>query len=251
MTEAMSRSKGSAGFFHSDAPMRPTLIESLRTMTSPSSHPSGDLRRLPGLYRRWELTEVVEQHRQYQIEDAGTHVDGTPLVAVFFSEVEGAALPENLSGGNPDRLVRTPIGEIAALPASELARLQREADDALRKAKLAAAWLDGALAMRYADRALQARAAHLKETGTIRFEDNGVTVVADLPKKVDWNQDALAGVVELLSAEGEDARHYVEITFKVSERRYGAWPPHIRKLFEPARTVRTGKETFQLIAGDA
>jgi hypothetical protein len=36
-----------------------------------------------------------------------------------------------------------------------------------------------------------------------------------------------------------------------SERRYVAWPPHIRKVFEPARTVRTGKESFQLIAGDA
>ena len=44
-----------------------------------------------------------------------------------------------------DALVRLPIGEIVALPAAELARLQREADDALRKAKLAVAWLDGAL----------------------------------------------------------------------------------------------------------
>ena len=28
-----------------------------------------DFRRLPGLYRRWELTEVCEPNRNYQIED--------------------------------------------------------------------------------------------------------------------------------------------------------------------------------------
>jgi hypothetical protein len=150
-----------------------------------------------------------------------------------------------------DRLVQIPVGDIAALPADTLARLQREADEALRKAKLASDWLDGALALRYSGRSHQARAADLKDTGTVGFADNGVTVVGDLPKRVEWDQEKLNGVVELLSAEGEDPRHYVEITFKVSERRYAAWPPHIRKVFEPARTVRTGKETFQLIAGDA
>ena len=39
--------------------------------------------RLPGLYRRWELTEVREPNRNYQIEDAGTHADGTPLLAIY------------------------------------------------------------------------------------------------------------------------------------------------------------------------
>jgi hypothetical protein len=105
--------------------------------------------------------------------------------------------------------------------------------------------------VRFSARAHQARAADLKDTGTVRFDDNGVTVVADLPKRIDWDQDALNGIVELLTAEGEDPSHYVEITFKVSERKYAAWPPRIRKVFEPARTVRTGKETFQLVAGDA
>lgn len=242
MNEPLSHSATAPGFSHSDAPLRPTQRESLPTMNSPTDTPSGDLRRLPGLYRRWDLTEVLEQHPNCQIEDAGNHADGTPLVAVFSSEPVARGT---------DRLVQMPVGELAALPATELVRLQREVDDALRKAKLVANWLEGALSHRYSARAHQTRAASLKDTGTVRFEDNGVTVVADLPKRVDWDQDTLAGVVELLSAEGEDVRHYVEITFKVSERHYGAWPPHIRKVFEPARTVRTGKETFQLIASGA
>ena len=45
-----------------------------------------DFRRLPGLYRRWELTEVCEPNRNYQIEDAGTHADGTPLLAIYVSD---------------------------------------------------------------------------------------------------------------------------------------------------------------------
>ena len=211
-------------------------------MNSSPDTPSGDLRRLPGFYRRWDLTEVLELHPNCQIEDAGNHADGTPLVAVFSSE---PAAP------GTDRLVQMPVGELATLPASELFRLQREVNEALRRAKLADAWLDGALSLRYSARAHQARAVDLKDTGTVRFDDNGVTLVADLPKKIDWDQDALSGVVDLLTAEGEDPRHYVEITFKVSERRYASWPPHIRKVFEAARTVRTGKESFQLIVGDA
>lgn len=43
-------------------------------------------RRLPGLFRRWELTEVCEPNRNYQIEDAGAHADGTPLLAIYVSE---------------------------------------------------------------------------------------------------------------------------------------------------------------------
>lgn len=42
-----------------------------------------DLKRIPGLYRRWELPEILKNHRVYRIEKAGAHQDGTPLVAVY------------------------------------------------------------------------------------------------------------------------------------------------------------------------
>jgi len=45
-----------------------------------------DFRRLPGLYRRWELTEICEPNRTYQIEDAGAHADGMPLLAIYVAE---------------------------------------------------------------------------------------------------------------------------------------------------------------------
>lgn len=46
-----------------------------------------ELRRLPGLYRQWELTEVFEPNRFYKIESVGTHADGTPLLCVYVGSV--------------------------------------------------------------------------------------------------------------------------------------------------------------------
>lgn len=147
----------------------------------------------------------------------------------------------------PDAFVRMPIGEIAALPAEELARLQQETDEALRTAKAASAWLDGALTIKYADRAETARRDADKDFGTTRFIDGDVTVVADLPKKVDWDQVGLGRLVERIKADGDDPREYVDISFKVPERKYAAWPSHIRSSFETARTVKTGAPSFKLM----
>lgn len=44
---------------------------------------SADLTRIPGLYRRWELPEILKNQRAYRIENAGAHEDGTPLVAIY------------------------------------------------------------------------------------------------------------------------------------------------------------------------
>ena len=148
-------------------------------------------------------------------------------------------------------LSKLTVQQLASLSAVELLRLQREAEADLRKAKSVVAWLEAALGLRYKERARQARAEADKDAGTVRFEDNGVTVVADLPKKVEWNQNELSDLVERIKADGEEPREYVEVSLRVSERKYASWPPYIRKAFEPARTLCTGKETFQLIAGDA
>ena len=150
-----------------------------------------------------------------------------------------------------DALVRLPMSEIVALPAVELARLQKEAEDALRKAKLTVAWLDGALNQKYAERAKAARADAGKDFGVVRLTDDGVTVVADIDKRVEWDESQLSALMERIAADGENPRDYVEVSLRVSERKYAAWPPHIRRVFEPARTVRSGKESFELIAGDA
>ena len=144
-------------------------------------------------------------------------------------------------------LVHMPVGDMADLSAETVALLQDEAEEALRHAKMMKDWLEGVIGLRYADRAQNHRQSVGKDTGTIRFDDDTVTVVADLPKKVVWDQTSLAGLVEQIKGDGDDPTEYVDITFKVSERKYSAWPSHIKAAFQEARTVRTGKESFKLI----
>jgi hypothetical protein len=132
----------------------------------------------------------------------------------------------------------------------ELARLQHDADEALRSAKSLRDWLDGAIALKYGDQAQEARRAEGKDTGTVRLQDGPVTVVAELAKRVDWDQAMLAGLVERIRADGADPAEYVDIAFSVPERKYTAWPKDIRQEFEPARTVRTGKPKFRLLLGE-
>ena len=149
-----------------------------------------------------------------------------------------------------DDLRRMAVGDIAALPADQLVLLQDEADETLRQAKTTCDWLDGAVALKYADRAQAARQAAGKDTGTIRFDDGGVTVIADLPKRVDWDQQKLATLIERIRADGDDPDEYVDVAIKVPERKYTAWPGHIREAFEPARTIHTGKPKFRLVLGE-
>ena len=140
-----------------------------------------------------------------------------------------------------------PIGEIAALPADLLAVLQEEAEEAAKAARSLADWLNGAIALRYADRAAAARRAEGKDTGTVRLDDGEVTVIADLPKKVDWDQvrlgaDGRAHPRRRRRSRTSSSRR----RFRVSERKYAAWPAAIREGFEAARTVKPGKPTFRL-----
>ena len=138
-----------------------------------------------------------------------------------------------------------PVGKIAALPADQLAMLKDAADHQLTQAKTVADWLDGAIYLKYADRATECRNEASKDTGTIRFEDGGVTVIADLAKRIDWDQAKLAQIAENIASSGEDPAEFIDTKLTVSERKYTALPESWRKGFEPARTVRTSKPKYR------
>ncbi len=56
-----------------------------RAWPTPSDQPEEFLR-LPGLFRRWEIEQVLDANHDFFIEEAGTASDGTQLFAVYGRE---------------------------------------------------------------------------------------------------------------------------------------------------------------------
>ena len=139
-----------------------------------------------------------------------------------------------------------PVGQIVALDAAQLAQLQAEAIEAVSSAKLTKDLLDGVLGQKYSDLAMELRHQNGKDFGTVRFDDGDVTVISDLPKKPVWDQKQLSAIFLKIQEAGDDPSEYVDTAFKVSESKFKAWPAHIRKTFEPARTLKAGKAVFKL-----
>ncbi len=52
------------------------------TWPTPATNPDA-FERLPGLYRRWEMPQVIETGRDFHFEEAGTATDGTQLFAIY------------------------------------------------------------------------------------------------------------------------------------------------------------------------
>ena len=142
------------------------------------------------------------------------------------------------------------VAEITGLSAQDLMQLQSAVADSLRQARDLKEWIDGAIALKYDAQAKALRTQLGKDTGTIRFDDHGVHVTADLPKKPVWDQKKLSEIAERITANGDDPTEYLDIAYKVAERKYTAWPENLREVFAPARTLKTGKPTFQLILNE-
>lgn len=158
------------------------------------------------------------------------------------------AFPQNTP--SVDDMLNMPVTELALMPPSLLAAVQAEIDVAIDRMKAVTERFALALEVRYAARASECRQAEGKDTGTIRFEDDGVTVIADLPKRIDWDQAKLAQIADNIASAGEDAAEFIDTKLSVSERKYTALPESWRKGFEPARTVRNGKPKFRLVLNE-
>jgi hypothetical protein len=158
------------------------------------------------------------------------------------------AFPENIP--SVDDMLNMPVTELALMPPNLLAAVQAEIDVAMDRMKAVTERFALALEVRYAARASECRGHEGKDTGTIRFEDNGVTVIADLPKRIDWDQGKLAEIAANIASAGEDPSDFIDTKLTVSERKFGALPESWRKGFEPARTVRSGKPKFRLVLNE-
>ena len=155
-------------------------------------------------------------------------------------------MPQTDNAPRFNDLDRLSLGDIAALPAEMLLDLQEAARAETARVKRLHDRLEAAIAQRYGAAADAERAARDKTTGTVRIEDGGIVIIADLPKKVSWDQKRLAEMAARIRAAGDDPTEYFDITYRVPERRYGAWPAAMREGFADARIETTGKPVFRL-----
>ena len=146
----------------------------------------------------------------------------------------------------PDQVLATPAGELAQQSGESLFQLKNDAADLLAAAKAIVEHVDRALDLRYAQRAHELRLTAGKDTGVVHFDDGLVRITADLPKKVEWDQTKLSDITRRIAANGEDPSEYVEISYRVSETKFSAWPETLKSAFASARTFKTGKPGFRL-----
>ena len=143
-----------------------------------------------------------------------------------------------------------PVSELAAKPAADLMALSKEVKAELDRIKSLMTFIEGAIDYKYREEVVQLRTESGKENGVVHLHDEGVKVSADLPKRVSWDQKQLKAIAEKIAAQGGDPAEYLDVTYKVAERKYTAWPESIRKAFEPARTLKTGKPVYKLSAAE-
>jgi hypothetical protein len=143
-------------------------------------------------------------------------------------------------------LLETPVDHLVEQTSESLLRIKRSADEQFAVAKSAMAHIDLALELKYGRRAHQLRLAMGKDAGVVHFDDGDVQITADLPKRVEWHQAKLADIARRIAASGDDPAQFVEISYRVSETKFNAWPQSLRSAFVPARTVKLGKPKFTL-----
>lgn len=151
----------------------------------------------------------------------------------------------------PDQILAVPAGDLAAMSSESLFQLKNDAADLLTAAKAVVEHIDRALELKYADSAHRLRLAAGKDTGVVHFDEGPVRITADLPKRVEWDQTKLSDIVQRIVDAGDDPSQYVEISFRVSETKYNAWPQVLRDQFAAARTLKTSKPSFRLALLDA
>ncbi len=149
---------------------------------------------------------------------------------------------------NLSNIAALSVSELAAQSSSELMQLASEARLELERIKSLLTYIEGAIDYKYCQEVAQLRANTGKDNGVVHLQDQGVKVSADLPKRVSWDQKQLKAIAEKIAAQGGDPAEYLDVNYKVAERKYTAWPESIRKAFEPARTLKTGKPVYKLSA---
>lgn len=137
-------------------------------------------------------------------------------------------------------------GVALTLELDGLAALLDAAEDAKKRADFVKKVVTAEVERRYGGAIAGQYTAHGKDTGTVRVTADGFEIVADRAKKVEWDQVQLGNAWDRIAATGDKPDEYIETSYRVDERKYSAWPEHIRAVFAPARTVKPGSLSLKL-----
>ncbi len=152
----------------------------------------------------------------------------------------------------PEDLASLSVGQLAQLPANQLAEATHNLDQLTAWVKQTRAKLDAALEQRYGEACRSSMRDSNRDFGVTHLHDGNVKVTFDLPKRTSWDQGLLQEIAHQLAERGERIEDYIEIELSVPESRYKAWPSRIQEQFTPARTVKPGKVSIKLsLEGDA
>lgn len=138
--------------------------------------------------------------------------------------------------------------QLAALTIEDLELLQEEITALKEAHKTANDFFNDHMFKRFGGIAAGMRMDEGKDSGTVRIDRDGLEIVCELPKKVEWQQDKLADIADKIRTTDEKVEDYMTIEYSVPEKKYTAWPQSIRDAFAPARTMKPGKPSFKIVA---
>jgi hypothetical protein len=137
--------------------------------------------------------------------------------------------------------------DVAAVPTEQLLFLLDDLEEEKALLKIVENRLRDGVATRYATQAADIRKGLGKDSGTVRVTDGEFVIVANLPKKVSWDQAELTRIVAMIRNDWNmDPAEFLTVKYDMPESRFKALPPTIAKQFEAARTFETGRESFSI-----
>ena len=108
--------------------------------------------------------------------------------------------------------------------------------------------LEDAMNLRFSESVKNSLRSANKDTGTTRFFDGAFQIVAEVSKKVTWDQEKMEELVKRIP--DERRKDIVKISYAIEERKYSALPTVYQELFKEARTITPGKTRFQITIGE-
>ena len=146
----------------------------------------------------------------------------------------------------PADIAEMSVSQLAALSPAQKQEINHNLDTAIDWLKKARAKFDAAMEQSYGEQARATRLDAGKDFGAVHFTDGPLRITADTPKRVAWDQAALADFAQRIAATGDKVADFIDIDYSISESRFNAWPTTLKETFAKARTVKPGKASYRL-----